>query len=275
MVDSGELSGQPGHYRLGTRRDRSPFRPRCGRCWRPASTACRARTSTSCRRSPPSARSPTVGLLERVSGMPADELRKSLRRLEMAGLLVERTDREQLAYEFRHSLTQAVCLRHAAARAAAGTAPRHPDGAAATATSSTSSRGTRCRARRGTRRSPTCAKPAASPRSSAASRPSAISSVRSTWWNAFRHRALARNRVRPALRPAQRARPARAAPAAAGESCRRPCGLAEKLGDERRLAQVHSFLSNYYGNVGHSDLALEAGERSLHPGRARRVPSIC
>ena len=52
--------------------------------------------------------------------------------------------------------------------------------------------------------------------------------------------------------------------------------LAEELGDERRLAQVLSFLSNYYGNVGDSDLALEtasaagAVERAGPRPRARR-----
>jgi tetratricopeptide (TPR) repeat protein len=39
--------------------------------------------------------------------------------------------------------------------------------------------------------------------------------------------------------------------------------LADELADEKRLAQILSFLSNYHGNVGHSDLALETGERSL------------
>jgi tetratricopeptide (TPR) repeat protein len=48
--------------------------------------------------------------------------------------------------------------------------------------------------------------------------------------------------------------------------------LAEELGDERRLAQVLSFLSNYYGNVGNSDLALETGERALVLGE--RVGAI-
>ena len=48
--------------------------------------------------------------------------------------------------------------------------------------------------------------------------------------------------------------------------------LADTLGDERRLAQVFSYLSNYYGNVGNSDQALATGERALVLGeRARAV----
>jgi tetratricopeptide (TPR) repeat protein len=43
--------------------------------------------------------------------------------------------------------------------------------------------------------------------------------------------------------------------------------LAEELDDDRRRAQVLSYLSNYYGNVGRSDLALETGERTLVLGK--------
>jgi class 3 adenylate cyclase/tetratricopeptide (TPR) repeat protein len=50
----------------------------------------------------------TVAVLSRVVSIPADELRKCLRRLQSAGLLIERTEGEHLAYEFKHSLTQAV-----------------------------------------------------------------------------------------------------------------------------------------------------------------------
>jgi len=43
--------------------------------------------------------------------------------------------------------------------------------------------------------------------------------------------------------------------------------LAKALGDEERLAQIYSFLSHYYGNVGRSDLAVETGERALVLGQ--------
>ena len=109
MVDSGELVGTA-RATIGSARGatRSRSRPRCGPCWRPASIGWRARTSTSLQTLAAIGEVATIGLLERVVDMPTDELRKSLRRLERAGLLVERTDREQLAYEFKHSLTQAV-----------------------------------------------------------------------------------------------------------------------------------------------------------------------
>src|SRR5262249_11841385 len=48
--------------------------------------------------------------------------------------------------------------------------------------------------------------------------------------------------------------------------------LAEQLGDDRHRAQVQSFLSNYYGNVGQSELALKASEQALVLGE--RVGAI-
>jgi hypothetical protein len=113
-----------------------------------------------------------------------------------------------------------------------------------------------------------------SPLSSVGSKPSPISSVRSRRSSTFR---LRRTRSRPAfdlhceLRNAlvplgQHARLLEVLKAAEA--------LAKKIGDERRLAQIYSFLSNYYGNVGHSDFALEAGERSLVLSE-RLGPPIC
>src|SRR5207248_11045926 len=50
----------------------------------------------------------SVGLLERVSDIAGDEVRKALRRMQVSGLLVERAEGSELAYEFKHAITQAV-----------------------------------------------------------------------------------------------------------------------------------------------------------------------
>ena len=94
----------------------------------------------------------TVGVLAHVIEMPTEELRKSLRRLQVAGLLIERTDREQLAYEFKHSLTQTVAydsLLHARRRELH---LRIMDALADSRHRSTCSRATRCSAKPGSRR---------------------------------------------------------------------------------------------------------------------------
>jgi tetratricopeptide (TPR) repeat protein len=50
--------------------------------------------------------------------------------------------------------------------------------------------------------------------------------------------------------------------------------LAETLGDEHRLARVASFMSNYYGNVGRSHLALESAKRALALAEKLNDPEI-
>src|SRR5262249_24527860 len=50
--------------------------------------------------------------------------------------------------------------------------------------------------------------------------------------------------------------------------------LARDLGDERRLAQALSSLSNCYGNIGRPELALEAAERSLKLGEKLGDPKV-
>ena len=216
-------------------------------------------------------------LLERVSGMPADELRKSLRRLEMAGLLVERADAGELAYEFKHSLTQAVAYDTLLHERRQRAAPRHPDARSATAASSTSSRATRCWARPGTRRSPTCAMPAAwPPRTSRASRRSPTSSARSTCSSQLAAVAAARAKWPSTCTATCATRSSRSArTSGCWTCCRRRARLAEELGDERRLAQVLSFLSNYYGNVGRLRSRARDGRAGAGARRARRRASTC
>ena len=110
MVDSGELVGQPGQLSRSARSRDAVDDPADGarRCSPRASTAWRPPTSTCCSRIAAIGEIATRRPARARRRVPADELRKSLRRLEMAGLLVERADGERLAYEFKHSLTQAV-----------------------------------------------------------------------------------------------------------------------------------------------------------------------
>ena len=262
MVDCGELVGQPGHYRAGARREtitipptvRAVLAARIDRLSRADKHVLQTLAAVG--------EVATVGLLERVSDTAADDLRRSLRRLEMAGLLVERTDREQLAYEFRHSLTQAVAYetllherrrelhlgilaalrdgdefdvlaRHAVQGEAWDQALTYlrEAGRVAAQLGGIEAIGHFERALGVLERLP------ATDRSLE---------------TAFDLHCDLRNALVP-LGPHPRLL----------EVLQAALRIAEKLGDERRLAQVHSFLSNYYGNVGRSDLALAAGERSL------------
>ena len=47
--------------------------------------------------------------------------------------------------------------------------------------------------------------------------------------------------------------------------------MAQRLGDERRLARVYSYLVNYHYLKGEPDLAMEYGERCLRIGEAVRT----
>jgi len=204
----------------------------------------------------------TVVLLERVSDIATDELRKSLRRLERAGLLVERTDREQLAYEFKHSLTQAVAyetLLHQRRRelhlgilgALRDTKEfdvlaRHAEQGEAWDQALTYLREAgRLTAQLG-------GLEAVAYFERALQALEHLSPSAHTLETAFDLHCELRNALVPLGQHARLLEVLKAAEA-----------LAKKIGDERRLAQIYSFLSNYYGNVGHSDFALEAGERSL------------
>ena len=217
MVESGELQGQPGRYRLEMRPGMATIPPtvrgvlsaRIDRLARADKLVLRTIAAIG--------EVASVGLLERVSGMPADELRKSLRRLEMAGLLVERADAGRARLRIQALADPGRRLRHAAATAPAAVALEHPEGAH--------------RQRR--RRHPGAPRGTGRGMGSGADlparcRPSRRRAVRERGGHRLlRARArragppaavaaLAGNGVRPALRPAQRARPARPASAAAG-----------------------------------------------------------
>ncbi len=263
MVESGALQGQPGRYRLEMQPGTAAIPPtvrgvlsaRIDRLARADKLVLRTIAAIG--------EVASVGLLERVSGMPVDELRKALRRLEMAGLLVERTDAGELAYEFKHSLTQAVAydtllqrrrqqLHLTILNALSGSddvdvLARHAVLGEAWDQALTYLRDAGHRA---------------------AAQFASLEAI------AYYERALdVLNRLPPSRRLREMAFDLhcdlRNALVPLGrhqrllevlEAARR---LAEALGDERRLAQVLSFLSNYHGNVGNTDLALQTGERAL------------
>ncbi len=108
MVESGELLGQPGRYRRELRPGLATIPPTVRGVLSARIDRLAGADKLVLRTIAAIGEVASVDLLERVSAMPADELRKALRRLEMAGLLVERADAGELAYEFKHSLTQAV-----------------------------------------------------------------------------------------------------------------------------------------------------------------------
>ena len=265
IVESGELIGQPGRYRVGKRRDvitmpptvRAILEARIDRLGREDKQVLQAVAAVG--------EVATVGLLERVCGLPADSLRKSLRYLEMAGLLVDRTDAGQLAYEFRHSLTQAVAYDtllqqrrralHLAIMAALQESrdfdalARHAvQGEAWDKAVSYLREAGRLAAQLG-------GIEAISYFERALDAMQRLAPAEGSLEAAFDLHCELRNALVP-LGPQQRLL----------DVLQAAKQLAEKLGDERRLAQVYSYLSNYYGYVGRSDLALEAGEQSLRLG---------
>ena len=205
----------------------------------------------------------TVGVLTHVIEMASEELRKSLRRLQVAGLLIERTDREQLAYEFKHSLTQTVAYESLLHTRRKELHLRIMDALADTGQDEVLARH--------------------------AVLGEAWEQALTYLWNAGKQAAREFAQVEAAacferaLLVVKRLPPEQHSLAKAIdlhldmrnvlvplakhrrliEVLRSAEKLADELGDERRMAQVASFISNYHGNVGRSDLALEAAERSL------------
>ena len=108
MIDSGDLTGEPGRYRLSSTHSsieipqtvRAVLAARIDRLSHEDKHVLHALAAVGDVTS--------VGVLARVLEAPVDRLRKSLRRLQASGLLIERTDQKELAYEFKHALTQAV-----------------------------------------------------------------------------------------------------------------------------------------------------------------------
>jgi class 3 adenylate cyclase/tetratricopeptide (TPR) repeat protein len=263
LIQSSDLQGEPGNYRLGAQLGaveipptvRAVLAARIDRLSRDDKHVLQALAAVG--------DVATVDVLSHVIEMPTDDLRRSLRRLQIAGLLIERTDRAQLAYEFKHSLTQTVAydsLLHARRRelhlrimdALADTAQvevlaRHAvlgeaweqaltylwEAGKQAARQFADVEAAACyeRALLIVKRLP--------PEKHSLARAIDLHlDMRNVLVPLARHR-----RLIEVLRAAEK--------------------LAEELGDERRLAQIASFISNYHGNVGRTDLALEAAERSL------------
>jgi tetratricopeptide (TPR) repeat protein len=266
MADSGELVGPPGGYRAGEPQRTVAIPP-----------TVRAVLAARIDRLPQADKHvlqahaligevATVELLERVSEIPAAPLRQSLRRLEKAGLIVVRSGAPKLAYEFKHSLTQTVTYdtlllqrrrelhrrvmdaladsgefdvlaRHALLGESWEAALRYLREAGRIAAAHVASAEAVTHFERALTVLPH------------------LPATRETLQTAFELRCDLRNALLPLgmnprlLEVLQEAR-----------------RIAEQLGDEQRLAQVMSFLSHYYGNIGNSELALDTSEQAMALG---------
>jgi class 3 adenylate cyclase/tetratricopeptide (TPR) repeat protein len=263
LIQADALQGAPGQYRLARQLDaveipptvRAVLAARIDRLSRDDKHVLQALAAVGA--------VATVEVLSHVNEMPTETLRKSLRRLQIAGLLIERTDHDRLAYEFKHSLTQTVAyesLLHARRRALH---LRIMDALADTAQVEVLARhavlgeawepalsylweaGKQAARQFADVEAAACYERALlivkrlPPEKHSLARAIDLHlDMRNVLVPLARHR-----RLIEVLRAAER--------------------LAEELGDERRMAQIASFISNYHGNVGRSDLALEAAERSL------------
>ncbi len=263
LIQAGDLEGAPGDYRLVRQIEtvdipptvRAVLAARIDRLTREDKHALQALAAVG--------DVSTVGVLAYAMDTSAEELRKSLRRLQVAGLLIERTEREQLAYEFKHSLTQTVAydsLLHTRRRelhrrimdalAPAGQVDvlaRHAvlgeaweqaltylwEAGKQAARQFADVEAAAC-----FERALLVAKRLPSDERSLAKAVDLHLDMRNVLVPLARHRRLVE-----VLRAAEK--------------------LAAELGDERRMAKVASFFSNYHGNVGRSELALEYAERSL------------
>ena len=269
LLQSGALKGEPGRYQLASTLEdvaipptvRAVLAARIDRVDRVDKHVLQALAAVGDVAS--------VAVLARVLEMPVEDLRKSLRRLQATGLLIERSEGERLAYEFKHALTQAVAyetLLHERQR------ELHLRIMEALADSNDYDVLAR-HAVEGEAWERAVAYLWAAGKL-AAGQFAEVEAV------AYFERAL---KLFPKLPESQRSAAAmidlnldlRNALVPLGRHRRIPevlhaCEqLAIDSGDERRLAQVLSFLSNYYGNVGRTDLALDAAEHATRQGSYR------
>jgi class 3 adenylate cyclase/tetratricopeptide (TPR) repeat protein len=274
MVDSGALAGERGRYRLVAPREpieipptvRAVLAARIDRLSREDKHILQALAAVGDVAS--------VGVLARVLEMPVDALRKALRRLQASALIVERTDQKELAYEFKHSLTQAVAydtLLHERRRelhlrimdALGASAP--PEVLAQHALEGDAWEQALDYLRQAGRRA-----------TEQFAELEAMTYLERALEVAERlpaaKRSLAdaidlRFELRNALVPLGRQQRNLEILLAAEE-------LARELNDERRLAQALSSLSNCYGNIGRPELALDAAVRSLALGEKLGDPKV-
>jgi class 3 adenylate cyclase/tetratricopeptide (TPR) repeat protein len=274
LLQSGDLQGDPGRYRLVSSLERVEIPPtvravlaaRIDRLDRVDKHALQALAVVGDLAS--------VGVLAQVLDRPVEDLRKSLRRLQATGLLIERSEGEQLSYEFKHSLTQAVAYETLLRERQRALHLRVMDALADTDDYDVLAR----HAVEGEAWERAVAYLWAAGKF-AAGQFAEVEAV------AYFERAL---ELLPRL-PTNQRTPAmmidlnidlRNALVPLGRHRRIPevlhaCEeLAVESGDERRHAQVLSFLSNYYGNVGRSNLALDAAERALQLAEKVAAPRM-
>jgi len=266
-VESGVLKGSPGNYRMAAGSARLEVPPtvravlvaRIDRLERVDKHLLQALAAVG--------EFATVNVLEKVAGEPADAMRRSLRRLELAGLLVERADREQIGYEFKHALTQAVTydtllherrvqLHRAILAALDGAAGFEVLARHAVLGEVWDQALVHLRDAGRERAAQFASVEAIACFEQALGVCEHLPKSRGALEAKFDILCDLRNVLHP-LGPLERLK----------QVLESALALAKDLGDEERLAQTYSLLSNYYGNVGRSDLAVETGERALVLGQ--------
>jgi len=274
LIQSGDLEGEPRRYRMVTQREmveipptvRAVLAARIDRLPGDDKHVLQALAAVGALAS--------VAVLAEVAGMPTELLRKSLRRLQSSGLLIGRADREQLAYEFKHSLTQTVAyetlLRERRRELHLRIMHALGDGAPVEVLARHAVLGEAWEQALVYLRD--------------AGRQAAQQFAEVEAIACFERALLVVKRLPPekrlqavaidllldmrnALVPLGRHR-------RQVEVLRSAQELAETLGDEHRLARVASFMSNYYGNVGRSHLALESAKRALALAEKLNDPEI-
>ncbi|HWZ70370.1 MAG TPA: adenylate/guanylate cyclase domain-containing protein [Casimicrobiaceae bacterium] len=266
MIESGVLAGEPGRYRMDSPHGMVEI-PRSVRAVLAARIDRLGRTEKHILQTLAVVGDvAAVGVLSRVVEVPADELRKYLRRLQTAGLLVERTEGEHLAYEFKHSLMQAVAydsLLHERRRelhlrileAVGGSGDFNVLARHAVLGEAWD-------------RALTYLRDAGKAAFANFAEADAVSYFERAL-DVLRHLPSKKEHLeaaidlrfdlRNALVPLGKQQRIL-------EVLREAEQLADDLRDDRRLAQILAFVSNCYGNIGRSDLALDAAERSLTLG---------
>jgi class 3 adenylate cyclase/tetratricopeptide (TPR) repeat protein len=266
LIESQALSGAPGHYRMDSPHGIVEI-PRTVRAVLAARIDRLARTDKHVLQALAAVGDvAAVGALSRVVSVPADELRKSLRRLQSAGLLIERTEGEHLAYEFKHSLMQAVAydsLLHERRRELhLRIMEAFGDGKTFDVLARHAVLG------EAWDRALTYLRDAGKAALANFAEADAVAYFERAL-EVLRHLPSKKEHVETAI---DLRCDLRNALVPLGEHqrileiLREAERLAADLGDDRRLAQILSFVSNSYGNIGRADLALTTAERSLTLG---------
>ena len=274
LVDSRDLAGEPGRYR--------PLAKRPGIEIPPTVRAVLAARIDGLQREDKRVLQAlaavgdvaTASVLEAVVDIAAPALGRSLRHLQAIGLLIERTGQQEPEYEFKHSLIQAVAYETLVYKRRRELHRRILDALAATAPAEVLAHH--------------------------ALQGEAWEPALDYLWQAGQRALLqfaeveAVNYLERALEVAERLPPEKRSLAKEIDirfelrNALVPLGrqqrnlevllaterLAVELGDERRLAQALSSLSNCYGNVGRPELALESAERSLRIAESIHDPKM-